>query len=93
VAVVPPPEVQERVIWVPVLGVAMGVVGFGGATTRVVPLTVTPVDTSGVEFPFTAQMRNEYWVAAVKPVTAWLVPPIAVNWAAEQFAGAEAPAA
>ncbi len=68
-----------------------GEVGFGGATCKVVPDTATPLDVSGVVLAFTAHTLNEYWVAAVSPVTAWDVPAIAVNCAEEQSTGAAAP--
>ena len=72
---------------------ALGPVGSGGADCGVAD-AVTPLETSGVALPLIAQMRNEYCVSEVSPVTVWLVP---VTEASEmvvpaaQFAGAEAP--
>ncbi len=86
----PPPEVHDTVICVVESAVANGDVGLGG-TPKVVPLTVTPDDRSGVPFPFAAHTLNEYWVFAVSPVTAWDVPVTPVNCADAQSAGAVAP--
>jgi hypothetical protein len=74
--------------------VATGDVGLGGVPSAVVvPDTVTPEELSPGVLEFTAQTRMEYWVPGVRPVRAWLVPLIAVNWAAEQSVGAVAPGA
>jgi hypothetical protein len=56
-----------------------------------VPLTVTPLETSGVGLLLAEQIRKEYWVFAVSPVTTWLVPAIPVKLGLEQSVGALAP--
>ena len=59
------------VIWVEEFTVALCPVGFGGAARDwVVPVVVTPEETSGVAFALIAQTLKLYWVSWVKPVTA-----------------------
>lgn len=70
----PPPEVHERLTVVAVAAVATGLVGLGGADCKVDRVVETPLDASGVALPLIAQIRNEYIVPAVRPVTEWLVP-------------------
>jgi hypothetical protein len=52
-------------------GVAVRAVGLGGGAVvvRVVPETVTPLETSGVVLSLMAQTRKEYCVLVVNPVT------------------------
>ena len=56
--------------------VAEGLVGLFDGVKRD---TVTPDDTSGVALTLIAQIRNEYWVPPVSPVTECDVPEIEVS--------------
>jgi hypothetical protein len=91
--VVPPPELQLRVVEVRESPWAVNPTGSGGGAWRVVTDTVTPEEILGVELEPTAQILKLYWVDPVSPVTTWLVPEMAEYWGDEQSEGAAAPAA
>ena len=68
--------------------------GFGGGFCKVVAVTVTPLDTSGVGLPLIAQTLNEYCVSVLSPVTAWDVPEMELSLIvvpAAHVAGADTP--